>query len=230
MIYTDDLVPIISKEGAELRAEKFLEMYCPQALTNPMVVPLELIAEKDMGLTIDYVNLTEDLSILGMMAFTDGKVEIYKKDTDEYVYELVKKGTILIDSDLYDNGGRARERFTIAHEMAHWSTHRLRYTRHLEKDKSMPSLCRCPAKPVLKVRTPDEWLEWQADSIGAAMLMPRRAFVTESVRLKKKYKHYEGWEYGEAAFGELITRELATTFDVSKQAAGIRLSNLGIKI
>lgn len=227
MIYTDDFVPVISKEDVEIKAEMFLQEYCPEALRSPMAVPIELIAEKDMGLTIDYAHLTEDLSILGMMVFTDGKVEIYKKDTDEYVYAGVKKGTILIDSDLYHNGGRARERFTVAHEVAHWVTHGLSYASLSYTDQSLSTLCRCHAKQATKLITPEDWLEWQANSIGAAILMPKVPFIVQAEALKDEYSEFADWA-DEDMFGEIIAGELASKFGVSKQAASIRLNTLNI--
>lgn len=76
MKFTKDLVPIIRREDIDTEATNFLKKYCPEALETPMPLPLEDIAEFKMDLEIDYVNLTPDASILGMMIFTEGVTDI----------------------------------------------------------------------------------------------------------------------------------------------------------
>lgn len=72
-----DLVPIIRKEDMDSLAATFLQTYCPEALRQPMPLPVEDIAELQMGLDIDYVNITDDCRTLGMMIFSGGVTEIY---------------------------------------------------------------------------------------------------------------------------------------------------------
>ena len=236
MKFTKDLVPLIRKEDMDLEATKFLEKYCPEALETPMPLPVEEIVEFKMGLEIDYANLTPDASTLGMMVFSDGVTEIYRKDTGEYIPQEVKRGTMLIESDLTDIPGR--ERFTIAHEMIHWDKHQLRFTALSYQDKTIAKACRCPKERVYQVRTPEEWLEWQADNLAAAILMPAEMFRLKVEELKSKYHGRVGvkindfmWKgFSPAIITEFIIDDLAETFRVSKQAAGIRCNTLQIAL
>lgn len=236
MKFTKDLVPIIRKEDMDLEATKFLKEYCPEALEKPMPLPVEEIVELQMGLDIDYVNLTLDASTLGMMIFSDGVTEIYRKDTGEYIPQKVKRGTMLIESDLADN--RGRERFTIAHEIIHWEKHQLRFTTLSYHDKILAKACRCPKEKVYKARTPEEWLEWQADNMAAAILMPAEMFRLKAEELKIKYKGKVGckindfmWRgYSPTLITEFIIDDLAETFQVSRQAAKIRCNTLQIAL
>lgn len=98
-------VPHISKTNFNAEASAILRETFPDALVKPMAVPIEKIATEKLGLKILEVRLTEDLSILGQMCFTKGRVEIYDKKKDEYREIIVDAGTIIIDPDmmLYHN-------------------------------------------------------------------------------------------------------------------------------
>ena len=231
-----DLVPIIRKDDMDSLATTFLQTYCPEALRQPMPLPVEDIAELQMGLDIDYINITDDGSTLGMMIFSDGVTEIYDKDTGRYVRQKVTRGTMFVESDLDDN--RGRERFTIAHEMVHWDKHQLRFTTLSYHDKALAKACRCPKEKVLRAKTPDEWLEWQADNLAAAILMPAKMFGLKAKELKSKYHGRIGvkindlmWRgFSPSMITEFIISDLAQTFQVSNQAAQIRCNTLQLAI
>ena len=236
MKFTKDLVPIIRREDIDTEATNFLKKYCPEALETPMPLPLEDIAEFKMDLEIDYVNLTPDASILGMMIFTDGVTDVYRKDTGEYITQEVNRGTILIESDLNHIPGR--ERFTIAHEMIHWEIHQLRFAALSYNDKTTAKACRCPKEKVYRARTPEEWLEWQADKLAAAILMPEEMFRLKAEEIKNKYQGKVGKKANDFAWRgfspliikDFIIEDLAEAFQVSKQAAEIRCSTLQIAL
>ncbi len=82
------LVPRISKTQFDSEATAFLEKYCPEALWTPMCVPIETIATEKMQLTVLEYRMSEDLSILGQICFTDGKTEIYGESVDVIKEEL----------------------------------------------------------------------------------------------------------------------------------------------
>lgn len=240
MVLNDHYIPVLSKKDIEEEAKKFLQLHYPQALIDPMVVPIEEIAELKMGLTIDYVNITEDKSILGMMIFSDGVTEIYKKETGEYVLEEVNKGTILVEEDLCDNN-RGRERFTIAHEIVHWDKHQIRFKMmELFKGQHLLAMaCRCSEKGPRKLITAEDWMEWQADSLAAAILMPQDTFKAKAKELidtygfifpLTKFGDAISYEFENEIIVDYIIQELAETFQVSKLAAEIRLRNLGILV
>ena len=113
-------VPHISKTNFNSEASAILRETFPDALVKPMAVPIEKIATEKLGLKILEVRLTEDLSILGQMCFTSGRVEIYDKKEDEYREIVVDAGTMIIDPDVIAQRGIGAKRNTIAHECVHW--------------------------------------------------------------------------------------------------------------
>ena len=59
------------------------------------------IARKKLGLIVcTKYRLSEDFSILGQMCFNSGYVDVYLKDTDEYIQLTVRRGTMFIDPDV----------------------------------------------------------------------------------------------------------------------------------
>ena len=188
MNLSKDLVPIIYKKDMDREATKFLLKYCPEALEKPMPIPVEDIAELEMNLEIDYVNIDRNYDILGMMIFSDGLVELYDKEQNQYIRRKYNKGTLLVESDLSEPSNRGRERFTIAHEIVHWDKHQLRFITLSYKDKTLAKACRCQKEKPYKSKTPDEWVEWQVDNLAAAILMPSTMFKNRIEELKRTYK------------------------------------------
>lgn len=201
-------------------------------LEEPVPIPVEDIAELKMNLEIDYVNIDEDCNTLGMMIFSDGPVELYDKETDEYIKRPYSKGTLLVESDLSETGNRGRERFTIAHEMVHWNKHQLRFMTLAYQDKTMAKVCRCPQEKTYRPKTPDEWMEWQADNLAAAILMPAEMFKQKAEELSSAYE--VGENINDSIWSDIIRdfiiSDLANAFQVSRQAAEIRLTTLGVNI
>lgn len=226
MDLSNELVPIISRQSIEKIATEFLEKYCPEALEKPIEVPIEDIVELGMGLEIDYVNIERDCGILGMMIFSDGYVELYDGLEGKNTISFYKKGSLLVESALCEDINRGRERFTITHEAIHWYLHQLRFMILSYKDGNASKAFRCPAEKVYIPRNADEWIEWQADNIAAAVLMPKEPFKLKAKELIDMYTSIYGFE------GELLKTcvidTLADKFQVSKQAAGIRLEALKI--
>ena len=94
-------VPHIWKSELDSEATAFLSKYYPDAIKTPMCVPIEKISTEIMHLKVVEHHLSEDLSILGQMCFTDGMAEIYDPVNDEYREIFVKAGTMIIDPDTY---------------------------------------------------------------------------------------------------------------------------------
>lgn len=226
MDLSNDLVPIISRQSVEKIATEFLKKYCPEALETPMAVPIEDIAELEIGLDIDYVNIDKECNTLGVMVFSDGYVQLYDKDNDSDTAGFYKKGSLLVESALSEDRNRGRERFTITHEVIHWELHQLRFMILSYKDSSMSQAFRCPTEKVYKPRTADEWVEWQADNIAAAVLMPKEPFKREAKDMIDMYSTVYGFE--DELLRTCVIDRLADTFQVSKQAAGIRLDSLDL--
>lgn len=239
MNLSSDLVPIIYKKDMDKLATEFLLKYCPEALKEPIPLPVEHIAEFGMELEIDYVNIDKNADTLGMMIFSDGIVELYDQEAGTYINRPYKKGTLLVESNTLEDLNRGRERFTIAHELIHWDKHQLRFMALSYQDKSVAKACRCPKEKVSKPKSPEEWIEWQADNLAAAILMPEKPFRQKVHELVERYKHRVGkksetsplwYGFPPEIIQEIIIDELAKTFEVSKQATQIRVNTLGIRL
>lgn len=119
------LVPVIKKSEFDDVATKFLTEYCPEALERPMAVPIMDIARKKLGLKVcTKYRLSEDFSILGQICFNSGYVEVYVKETDEFIKLTVRRGTMFIDPDVVELRNQGCFNNTVAHECVHWYKHR----------------------------------------------------------------------------------------------------------
>ncbi|HAL74161.1 MAG TPA: hypothetical protein DCM45_03590 [Clostridiales bacterium] len=209
----------LSSLDIERLAYNQLSVYNKTLLTQPGNLDIDDFAENYLGINLDFAELSNNGSILGMLAFSDCVVPIYDSEQNEMRSLNVKAGTALIDSTSIKRH-EYRGRFTIAHECAHWLLHRPSY-------QGQSIICR-------KTGTTDhiDWLEWQADNFASALLMPAvavHAFMKNYVsehRESMKMKYQLLGEYYARAKREQIIRIAAITFGVSILAAEIRLLKL----
>lgn len=145
MSQSDIIAPILSYDDINKRAEDFLREYKRNEI---LPVNIESIAEFDLGLNIfPFPNLQETFDVEG---FISGDLNVIY--VDEFIY--------------YQRP--ARYRFTLAHEIGH-------YVFHSDLIASFhPQSIADWSKFILAI---DEetygWLEWQAYSFAAAVLVPR---------------------------------------------------------
>lgn len=116
------LVPIINKEQLEDVAETFLKKYYPEALAKPMAVPTREIAKR-MGLNVKEVHLTKTCSVFGQIFFSDSEIEYYDRDVKTFKPLFVKRGTILVDPNVFFMRNVGSMNNTIIHECVHWDKH-----------------------------------------------------------------------------------------------------------
>jgi len=175
-----------------------------------------------LRLKLEYATLSTDCSILGMTSFSDTVCEIYQDD--ELMLFTLPKGYIVIEKSLHADWHKGRERFTIAHECAHQLLHtahalEFRQCRAVEYAETL-----CAQR---RLSTTGDWLEWQANVMAAALLMPGYQMVTamntyfKAGRLQAKY--------GEISVAELkILTEIAELYGVSVSALIVRLKQLNL--
>ncbi|MDR1422677.1 MAG: ImmA/IrrE family metallo-endopeptidase [Coriobacteriales bacterium] len=222
-------VPRISKAQFDDEATEFLQKYWPDALTTPSAVPIEHIAKKKMGLRIHEHRLTEDFSVLGMMCFTTGLAEIYNKENDEYREIKVRYGTMIIDPDTLAKRNVGCLHNTMAHEALHWHKHRnyhiLNAVQPIEKFV-------CPADEPDESQqgrwSDEDWMEWQARGIAPRILMPIQTVKTVFDRLLDKSQENAFIKAGLMPPDKWLIEQMAAFYSVSKQAAEIRMSELGL--
>jgi Zn-dependent peptidase ImmA (M78 family) len=145
MSQSDITAPILSYDDINKQAEGFLREYKRNEI---LPVDIEAIAEFDLGLNIfPFPNLLQTFDVDG---FISGDLNIIYVDEFSYYQRP------------------ARYRFTLAHEIGH-------YVLHSELIASFhPQSVADWSKFVLEI---DEetygWLEWQAYTFAAAVLVPR---------------------------------------------------------
>jgi len=218
------LVPRYSKVDLENLAQEFLTSHYPKALATPMKVPIRGIAIKKLGLRVLEKCLTEDLSIYGQMCFTSGKLEIYDPENDEYLEIPVRAGTIVIDPLLIKERNQGCYNHTLAHEVFHWWKHKdyhiFHSTRDRKKSESGASNFKQLSFSETELDSDTRWMEFQADSFAARVLMPAEPFT-------QKFNELTAKKLGTKSN---VVSALASFFEVSKQSANIRIDELGLII
>ena len=222
------LVPRIRKEQFDDVATEFLTEYCPEALQQPMAVPIMDIARHKMGLRIiSRFSLSEDFSVYGMICFTSGLVPVYDKEEDEFTDKKVRIGTILIDKDVLEKRNVGCLHNTVAHECVHWYKHRNYHLFNSGMGNDKAIAYRYPIierDETFQDEWDDEdWMEWQANGIAPRILMPRQTFAAavERVCADIDRRITPRWA---------IVKRLADLYEVSKQSADIRCDELGIDV
>lgn len=205
-IYKDKYgVPYLTHDDIEAIGEYAIEQYKPVLLKEPQPTDIEDFLENFLHLNIDYKFLSHNGSILGMMVFENtDKVPIFDPDTQRAEYLEVSKDTVIIDARLLDDEHSLR--FTGSHEGSHKILHQTVYM-----------------KPAIQCRKMKKWdgelwpmertVEFQANSLGAVLLMPKKAVEILMGRVSNNI-----------AVQILSMRD---TFNVSISAAFYRLKDLG---
>ena len=216
----DNNTPYLSASDLERIAYQTLKGYDDTLLERPQPLNIDRFAERHLKLHLDYVNLSNNDSILGMMVFSDSAIPVFDPELNAPKIIQAKAGTALIERSLMDNNKKTRARFTIAHECAHWLLHRPAI-----RTKSI--VCRTVGRSAVK-----DWPEWQADALASALLMPAVAvqaymkhYISENRQSMIAMYDMYGERYAIAKRDQII-RIVSYVFDVSKQAAESRLIRL----
>lgn len=190
------------------------------------VTPIDQFAKEYLDLNVSFARLSHDGSICGLTAYAD----------TEYITEEMgikrtiplKQNQILLD-DSFISPGKVRElcgkrRFTLAHECAHQILYSM-------EDETVKSACQRKyaarsAYSLRDLKSREDWNEWQANALGAAILMPQKEMDLAMWYFAgcKALTNYEGrFAYRDRLSLSLICSQLG----VSKSAAVIRLRQLG---
>ncbi len=236
----DNGIKILSRKQLSGIGMDVLSEYMPKVLKEPCAVDIEKLIEDEFALDIKAKSIyRDDNPVIGMCAFFDGKVEIPSNDPNgrSEVIELYE-GNIVVEESLFRLKMYHRLRNTMAHELAHWILHR-GYFSPDKGEYSFRKVVACRESVVNgerkmgnRLSSDNDWLEFQANCLGAALLMPqepfKRAFKEECL------DNHIGSDYiisGKDPMAEyLIERSLMNVFKVSKKSAHIRLKELGLLV
>lgn len=228
-------IPYLCKNDIEKIAYMHLKRFDPQLLKLPVPMPIEEFLENYLELEMDYVDITPDASILGITVFDSGFITVYDSQNkcSRTIYE--KEGTVVIENALLKPMQKSRLRFTYGHEAGHWILHRNvlkenSCTNEKENTYTEENVQNCSSKK--RLRTDEDWMEWQANYLCSCLLMPQMTFRFAACKTLRKVGIKQ--EYVIAAgncnkdFIRYMTDEMASVFDVSLEAAYIRLKGLNI--
>ena len=181
----------------------------------------ELLAEV-LGIAVDYQMLSLDGSILGVTSPDEQMVSVFYDNEECYYY--LDGYTVLVDCRLRDSEKLVgRKNYTLAHEIAHQVLYKA-FPNAYHSANRLTCDYRRTRNSHKKI---SNWVEWQADALAAALLMPKDAildvmFLTglgEHIgTLSKKYtpNKYESF------------CRLAEALGASKSALSFRMEQLGL--
>ena len=189
------------------------------------VTNLEQLIESHLKASLDqYADLPAD--VLGMTQFIPG---------ERPAVSINAELSAATDENTAAPGLVGRWRATMAHETAHILLHRYLFEPDLDQLQLFPTpdsvvanqdrLMRCLKRDIGEATTSD-WREVQANRGMAALLMPRTLFKRVTFQTMSAAGVVEVM-IGSAA-AQALAAEVAAVFQVSKQAAAIRLETLKI--
>lgn len=228
-------VPVLSQEEINQIGEKVVADFCPSAMREPQALDVDSFAQNYLGMVQDYQFLSHCGAYLGMTVFNNtNKIPVYNPALQRAEYISASANTIIIDNTLLASKQEHRYRFTMGHEVGHGLVH----GPYFQNKRNHPSSHGGSSVALIQCRTdlgrnqqkdPEDWnekdwMEWQANALSSAILMPKSMVLklVESIKTKGHPKETE------IIRGLRYTQEVSNTFNVSTQAAQYRLQGLGV--
>ena len=147
-------------------------------------------------------------------------------------FRLGKKPCVKISASLANNDRREnRLRTTLTHEYGHvhfhaylWEVALLNADLFMQNPNANKQICK---RDTILDAAPTDWMEWQAGYVCGALLMP----VSRVRRLVGAYLETHGL-FGAVGYagehGQALISKMQETFQVSAEAAKVRLFKLGV--
>ena len=195
----------------------------------PRGTPIDQFAHDYLGLDVSFERLSSDGSLCGVTAYCDTEYIIEEGGITRTI--PLKQNQVLLDASFIDHSQVkklcGKRRFTLAHECAHQILYQL------ESDDGKLA-CRKQyaerrAYSLRDLKSREDWNEWQANALGAAILMPQSEidFAIWRFSPNKTLINYSGWfTYKD----RLALRNICEVFKVSRASLVIRLRQLGYLI
>lgn len=215
-------VPILYAEDIEVKAKEVISSFDPSILEHPQETPISDFIEKlhiEFNLIRDY---TQNLGVTKYGSVILGKTQF-------------KPLGIFIDISLKDN---PLFNIVLGHEFGHVVLHKsvnLKQTGYEDQEQVETTRDSVTGKKIL--RTPRDWLEWQAGRFSRAILMPRATFQTALIEKQKEmginrnqgHILLDNIGYSWRDYKD-IKKYLMTLYYVNSASVKYRLEELGILI
>ena len=232
--------PVLSRKEIDIIGENLVSDFNPDAMQTPQEIDIDLFVQDYLGADQDFQYLSHCGVYLGMTVFNDtDKVPVYDPIQNRAEYISARANTIIIDRTLLEENQEHRYRFTMGHEASHVFLH----TPYFAYDPNQITLmdllgggkeaamiqCRVDTKKMnceqQAVWTDKEWMEWQANALSSAILMPKAMVLKTCAELSGKSQDSAQKTETQRCYIEADT--VSQVFNVSFQAATIRLKELG---
>ena len=230
---SDALVPYIPYEQLDEVATEFLREHYPAALKvtpygQPPISVDSLALADSLGLTVKQQRIREDASVFGQIYFVETDVEMYDANEGKMVTMTIPGKTIIFDPQMYLLRNLGSVNNTIIHECVHCVKHRKVF--ELEKlynAEASNISCEVVGGAASAVaRSATEQMEKQANQLTPRIQMPAEPFKVKAKEYIARFMRESNARHENEVMEQVITA-LETAFGVSKQAAKIRLVELG---
>lgn len=227
--------PVLSRKQIDIIGENLIREFNPDALKQPQEIDIDLFAQDYLGMEQDFQYLSHCGVYLGMTVFNDTeKVPVYDPQNNRADYISAKAHTVIIDKTLLAENQEHRYRFTMGHEASHEFLHKEYFAYDpnqmtifdfIEAEPAPMVQCRIDSKKMDSSEKSTcwndrDWMEWQANALSSAMLMPKSMveLVVSQVKRKPCPKHLLAY---------FSVMKVSEVFNVSFEAAMYRLKQLG---
>lgn len=228
---------LLTSADIERVAHDLLKEFAPQNLETPKSFDVDSFLGDYLGLIVKerYIGVM-GYEALGLTVMSD-EVEIPSLD-ERFRPTIITEtyGNVLISPSLRGIKNLGRKRYTKTHEGAHWILHRPYFQKKEQLNGGGTGhgfvACRSIERYAPQKKRSTDWLEWQADTLAAALLMPGEIFSKYTRKLLRQAGAVRGYLEGansrdKRIFYEIVP-ELSGRFSVSLRAAQIRMIHLGL--
>lgn len=232
---SDALVPYIPYDQLDKVATEFLRNYYPEALKvtphgqDPIAVdPIKLA--KNLSLTIRQQRIREDASIFGQIYFDEADAEMYDANLGAAVPMHIDARTIIVDPQMYLLRNLGSVNNTIIHECVHWVKHRKVFVlEKLYNEEASNISCEVVGGAESSVaRSATELMEKQGNQLTPRIQMPAEPFTVKAKEYIARFMRESNAKHPNDVMEQVIIA-LEVAFGVSRQAAKIRLVELGFE-
>ena len=136
--------------------------------------PIDQFARDYLGLRVSFARLSSDGSICGLTAYADTEYEVVDMGVKRII--PLKQNQVLLDESFIQKGQVkqlcGKRRFTLANECAHQILYQMESDE--VKQRCNRQYSARTAYSLRDLKTHEDWNEWQANVLGAAILMPQK--------------------------------------------------------
>lgn len=158
----------LSRKNIEVISNSVLADFYGTSQFSLLQIDIDRFMGDYLHLQISYRKLSDSGRILGLTAFGETDLILCHDGIQEQLH--LTEDTVLVDETLLDEKWEGRRRFTMAHECAHQILFRME-----EQKEDAGFRKRLVSRRLYSCREVVQawdWCEWQANALGAALLMP----------------------------------------------------------